>query len=114
MTRAIFWGSSDRQFESLPSEVQDAFESAIDQLILDPSSFPRAKTKLIVETGPLTGSLQLRRIKVKRHPKDPGYRGIYFVETEGLVFLRFAFRDQATYKGLRALAQEARAQFGLE
>ena len=114
MTQPILWGSSERQFGSLPPEVQDAFEWAIDELVKDPTSLPRSETRLLVETGPMSGSLELRRIKVKRRPEDPGYRGIYLVDTKGLVFLRFAFRDKATYRGLKAMAQRARAQLGLD
>jgi hypothetical protein len=114
VTPVIFWGSSERQFESLPIEVQDAFAWAIEQILLDPSALPSAKSELILETEPLIGSLQLRRIKVKRDSKDPGFRGIYFVDARRVVFLRFVFRDRATYKRLRVLAHRARSELGLE
>jgi len=114
VTRVIFWGSSERQFESLPTEVQDAFAWAIGQFRLNPAALPRVESKLIVETESLTGSLQLRRIKVKRNSEDPGFRGIYVVDAKRVVFLRFVFRDRATYKGLRTLAHKARSELGLE
>jgi hypothetical protein len=114
VTPVIFWGSSEPQFGSLPIEVQDAFAWAIDQILLNPSALPKEGSGHIIETEPLTGSLQLRRIKVKRNPEDPGFRGIYIVDATRVVFLRFVFRDRATYKGLRALAHRARSDLGLE
>ena len=114
MTPVIFWGSSERQFESLPIDVQNAFAWAIDQILRKPSALPRSESGLIVETEPLGGSLQLKRISVRRDSEDPGFRGIYIVDSKRVVFLRFVFRDQATYKGLRALAQKARSELGLE
>ena len=114
MIPVIFWGSSSRQFESLPGEVQNAFAWAIDQILRNPAALPRSESGLIVETEPLAGSLELRRIKVRRGPKDPGFRAIYIVDARGVVFLRFVFRDRATYKGLRALAHKARSELELE
>jgi len=114
VTSVIFWGSSERQFESLPIEVQEAFAWAIEQILRDPSDLPRAESTLITETEPLTGSLRLRRIKVRRSSEDPGFRGVYIVDSRKVVFLRFVFRDRATYKGLRSLAQRARSELDLE
>lgn len=113
VTPVIFWGSSERQFESLPTEVQDALAWAIDQIVRNPSALPKVGSRLILETGPLTGSLQLRRIKVQRGSKDPGFRGIYIVEARKVVFLRFVYRDRATYKGLKVLARKARFELGM-
>jgi hypothetical protein len=114
VTPVTFWGSSERQFDSLPLEVQDAFAWAIDQILRKPSALPVSKSRRIVETEPLSGSLQLRRIKVKRDSEDPGFRGIYILDAKGVVFLRFVFRDRTTYKGSRALAYRARTELGLE
>lgn len=112
VSSVIFWGSSERQFASLPTPVQEAFTWAIDQISRNPSALPRTESNLHVETGPLTGSLQLRRIKVTRDSGDSGYRGIYFIDAGTVVFLRFVYRDRATYKGLRASALRARTELG--
>jgi len=75
VTPVIFGGRSERQFESLPSEVQDAFAWATDQILRNPSALPRAESKQIIKTELLSGSSQLRRIKVRRHSGDPGFSG---------------------------------------
>ena len=99
---------------ALPFEVQGAFAWAFDRILQNPTALPRAESRPIIETEPLAGSLELRRIKVKRDLEDPGFRGIYVVDAKGVVFLRFVFRDQATYKGLRTMAHRARSELGLE
>ncbi len=103
MPRIVLWGNSSEQLKSLPDEVRVAFTLAIDTLAKDPASLPSLETPLELRTGRLEGSLPLRRIKVKRSATDPGYRGVYFIDEDRVVFLFFAYRDESTYKRLKAL-----------
>lgn len=103
MARVVLWGNSSEQVRSLPRSVQDAFAWVIDALARDPSAFPARETPLKVVTQELHGSLPLVRIKVVRSKTDAGFRGVYFVDGDEVVFLYFANRDEATYRRLKAL-----------
>lgn len=107
MLRVILWGNSSEQLKSLPLGVQDAFTTALDALSRNPLALPSVGAPLEIVTERLHGSLPLYRIKVVRSATDPGFRGVYFVDGDEVVFLFFAYRDEATYRRLKALYQRA-------
>ena len=103
MSRVVLWGNSSEQLKSLPEEVRNAFTYAIDALANDPTSRPSTDSPLMLRTGEMKGSLPLLRVKVKRSAKDPGFRGVYFIHGDQVVFLFIVNRDESTYKRLREL-----------
>lgn len=107
MSRIVLWGNSSEQLRSLPDEIRLAFTTAIDSLAKDPASLPSIDSPLELRTGTLEGALPLLRIKVKRSPTDPGFRAVYFIDGDRVVFLFFANRDESTYKRLKALYHRA-------
>ncbi len=102
MGQVVFLGASWTQLQSLPEDVRRVFEWAILELDQHPSSLPR-EPKLQIETVAIDGPFPLRRVSVRLHPPDPGYRAIYALEGKKVLFVRFAHRDRDTYKGLRRL-----------
>ncbi len=72
----------------------------MDELTRSPSRPPQDPSRG-VETERLDGPWGIFRIAMKIRKEDPGYRAIYALEGEEVLFIRIVRRDAATYAGLR-------------